>query len=47
MDDSSPDFDIPTSLFRGEYMKYVAEIEYKGISIDADLLNELQENWGK
>ena len=28
-------------------MKSVAEIEYKGISIDADLLHELQENWEK
>jgi hypothetical protein len=42
-----PDFDIPTSLFRGEYMKSVAEIEYNGMPIDIDLLNELQENWGK
>jgi DNA polymerase I-like protein with 3'-5' exonuclease and polymerase domains len=42
-----PDFDIPTSLFRGEYMKSVAEIEYYGMPIDTDSLNELQENWEK
>ncbi len=28
-------------------MKYVAEIEYNGVPIDTDLLNELQENWEK
>ena len=42
-----PDFNIPTSLYRGEYMKYVAEIEYNGIPIDTDLLQELRENWEK
>ena len=31
-----PDFDIPTALFRGEYIKYVAEIEFKGMPIDTD-----------
>jgi 3-dehydroquinate synthetase len=41
------DFDVPISLFRGEYMKSMAEIEYYGIPIDADLLHELQENWEK
>jgi DNA polymerase I len=40
-----PDFHIPTALFRGEYMKSVAEIEYNGVPIDTDLLNQLQENW--
>lgn len=40
-----PSFDIPTSLFRGEYMKTVAEIEFNGIPIDVELLNELQNNW--
>ena len=28
-------------------MKSVAEIEFNGIPIDTDLLNELQENWEK
>jgi DNA polymerase-1 len=28
-------------------MKSVAEIEYYGMSIDTDLLNELQEKWDK
>ncbi|KKG31043.1 hypothetical protein DU38_05225 [Methanosarcina mazei] len=44
---SNPDFDLSTALFRGEYMKTIASMEYHGIPVDIDALNFMKLNWDR
>ncbi len=41
----SPYIDFPRALFRGEYMKVIAEIEHNGVPIDCKTLDRLKRNW--
>ena len=38
--------DLPRALYRGRYMAAVARMEWTGIPIDTEILNELAEYWG-
>ena len=40
-----PDIDLPRALQRGRYMRAAAIIEYTGVPIDVDTLNELRAHW--
>lgn len=37
--------DLQRALFRGEYMKAIANMEFNGIPIDLEVLNQLKANW--
>jgi hypothetical protein len=41
----APDLDLPRALLRGEYMKAAANMEYCGIPIDTNKLDQLKEHW--
>lgn len=41
----NPDFNLSTALFRGEYMKTVAAMEFYGIPVDVETLKSMQNNW--
>ncbi len=41
-----PKIDLPRALLRGRYMAAAARMEFTGIPIDAESLQELRENWG-
>lgn len=40
-----PDFNLGQALFRGEYMKTVAVMEFNGIPVDIELLHKIQSKW--
>ena len=40
-----PDIDLPRALQRGRYMRAAAIIEYTGVPIDVNTLNELRAHW--
>jgi DNA polymerase-1 len=39
------DITLPYALLRGRYMKAVAHMEFTGVPIDCELLNQLREDW--
>mgnify|MGYP001368765292 CR=1 FL=1 len=39
------DFNLQQALYRGEYMKTVALMEFAGIPVDVELLKTIQDNW--
>ena len=41
----SPTIDLPRALIRGEYMKAIAQMERRGVPIDAHMLALFLENW--
>ena len=40
-----PDIDLPRALQRGRYMRAAAVVEFTGVPIDMDKLNELRAHW--
>ena len=40
-----PEIDLPRALQRGRYMRAAAVMEYAGVPIDVDTLNELRAHW--
>ena len=40
-----PDIDLPRALQRGRYMRAAAVVEFTGVPIDVDTLNELRAHW--
>lgn len=40
-----PQIDLPRAMFRGRYMCAVARMEATGISVDIEMLGQIQRNW--
>ena len=40
-----PQIDLPCALLRGRYVKAVAEMEWRGVPVDAAVLDQLRERW--
>jgi hypothetical protein len=43
----APGIDLPRALLRGRYMAAVAAMEWAGVPIDVDTLEQLRENWDR
>jgi hypothetical protein len=42
-----PDIDLPRALQRGRYMRAAARMEWAGVPIDVETLDDLRSNWDK